>query len=471
MQITAILPLFLACANALLIPSLSGADTSSYISKATKETAISQPQYKATSFGYYPRDNETVSIDDNDNIPVEDNDPQQYIVVFEHGHSKGEYNAHNDWISDQFSASKKRGDLENLPSNVSDEVTFYNLLNFKGYTAYLPPTLLEAIQSDPLVAFVEEDSVVESHAIRAQYDAPWGLARVSQRYNSGSSRYIYDSEGGKGVTAYVLDTGIKVEHPDFEGRASWGISVPQPYTQIDEKGHGSHVAGTIGGKTYGIAKKVNLVAVRVFGEDGKAKVSDIIKGLQYSVKDHQAKVSAKQKGYKGATINMSLGGVISDALDLAVNAVTNAGVHVIVSAGNDDENACNYSPSRSGGAITVGSVDINDRKAKSSNWGECVDINAPGVEILSVGIDLDTAIKSGTSMAAPHVNGLVAYFLSLQPGIRSEFSAGNLVTPAEMRKRIVRYGTRRVLSGLTGNSPNILAFNGAGRDVSEFWSL
>lgn len=321
------------------------------------------------------------------------------------------------------------------------------------------------------MAFVEEDSVVESHAIRTQYNAPWGLARVSQRYNSGSSRYIYDTEGGKGVTAYVLDTGIKVEHPDFEGRASWGISIPQPYTQIDEKGHGSHVAGTIGGKTYGIAKKVNLIAVRVFGEDGKGKVSDIIRGLQYSVKDHQAKVSAKQKGYKGATINMSLGGIISDALDLAVNAVTNAGVHVIVSAGNDDENACNYSPSRFGGSITVGSVDKGDRKAKSSNWGECVDIYAPGEEILSVGIDLDTAIKSGTSMAAPHVNGLVAYFLSLQPGIRSEFSAGNLVTPEEMRKRIVRYGTRRVLSGLTGYSPNILAFNGAGRDVSELWSL
>lgn len=458
MKLTILLPLLLTCTNALLIPSLGG---SKGLSPIPEEPEV-ESQDEPLSIGIFKRDNATVS--------GSDQEAQQYIVVYEDGHKKSEYKAHDEWVTAQFSALKKRGDLDNLPEGIEGEVSFYNLLSFKGYAAYLPPTLLEAVKADPLVAFVEEDAIFEINAVKTQPNAPWGLARLSLQ-NARSSSYSFDSEGGKGVTAYVIDSGVKVEHDDFEGRASWGASIPAPQTQADEEGHGSHVAGTIGGKTYGVAKKVDLVAVRVLNSEGKGRVSDIIKGIQFSVKDHQAKVAAKQRGYKGATINMSLGGGLSNALDQATNAAVNAGVHVIVAAGNENQDACNVSPARASGAITVGATDVNDRRASFSNWGKCVDINAPGVKIISVGIDQDTEVLSGTSMASPHVAGLVSYFLSLQPDLGSEFSAGKLVTPGDLKRKLVGFGTRNVISGLDGSTPNVLAFNGAGKDLSQFWTL
>lgn len=460
MKLTSVLPLLLTCSYALLIPSLNRVESVSSISQ--ESNVPSSPENEFVSI--YNRSNQTVS--------TEDYEPQQYIVVYEDGHKKSEYKAHNEWITEQYSALKKRGEFENLPEGVEEDVTFYNLLDFKGYAAYLPPTLLEEVKADPLVAFVEEDFIVKVSGVEIQSNSPWGSSRISQRNVSNpASKYLYSSEAGSGVTAYVIDTGIKIEHPDFEGRASWGKSIPAPQTEADEQGHGSYVAGTIGGKTYGVAKKVNLVAVRVLDSSGSGRVSDVIKGIQYSVKDHQAKIAAKQPGYKGATINMSLSSGVSNALDQAVNSAVEAGVHVIVSAGNNNQNACNESPARSSRSITVGATNENDQKAGFSNWGECVDIQAPGVNILTVGISRDTEVMSGTSMSAPHVTGLVSYFLSLQPGLGSEFSAGKLVTPDDLKRKLIRFGTHDAISGLKEGTPNVFAYNGAGKDLSEFWAL
>lgn len=348
---------------------------------------------------------------------------------------------------------------------LENEHHFFSVHDLKGLTCYLNDAMLAVVRQLPFVEFVEQDAVVHVNDVAAQPDAPWGLARLSQR-SKPALLYLYDSDGGLGVTAYVIDTGIKTAHADFEGRASWGAAIAFPQLPVDAHGHGSHVAGTIGSKTYGVAKKAQLVAVGVMSPLGTGSTSDIIKGLEFVVNDHRGNVG-KKKGYKGATVNMSIGGGESDALDLAVNAAVAAGLHVAVAAGNEDQDACSSSPARASGPITVGAVDVNNAKALFSNWGRCVDILAPGVDILSVGIWSDTATMSGTSMALPHVAGLLTYFLSLAPGQDLEFATA-LVKPDEMKKRLIKYGTRGVIAGLDAATPNVLGYNGAGS--RDFWA-
>jgi len=401
--------------------------------------------------------------------------PNRYIVVLKSGYSADEYAAHEDWVTAQLSMMAKRevdkrGFLDDVEDMIGGALDFFSIHELVGYSGFLPPALLQLVKENPLVDFVEQDSVMHINEYDVQEEAPWGLARVSQRQlKTPAVDYLYDNEGGKGVTAYIIDTGIKTEHPDFEGRAVWGDAIAFPKLKVDAHGHGSHVAGTIGSKTYGIAKKVDLVAIGVMNLLGSGTTSDIIKGVEFAVKEHRAKISSKTKGYKGATVNMLIGGGISEALDLAVNAGTNAGLHIAVAAGNEDNDACEVSPARASGPITVGATDNADQKASFSNWGKCVDIQAPGVDILSVGIWSDTMTMSGTSMAAPHITGLLSYYLSLQPDLGSEFSGENLVTPAELKKRLIKFGTPNVVKGLDAASPNVLAFNGAGGDISKFW--
>lgn len=459
----------LASSQALLLPNLNGMDTEQIFNLANNDGGVENP-------------GKPLQINDAASSPAKvltnlNVVPQLYIVVLKDGFSESEYESHNNWVTLQFAIHMKR----DLASDIRDSATefminaldFLSISSFRGYSGYLPPPILDAIQKNPMVEFIEEDSIMHINDLKSQPDAPWGLARVSERDLPAPAvhDYIYDSEGGEGVTAYVIDTGIKVDHPEFEGRAVWGDAVAFPKIRVDAHGHGSHVAGTIGSKTYGIAKKVNLVAVGVMNLLGSGTTSDIIKGIEFAVKDHQAKLKAKQKGYKGATINMLIGGGISEALDLATNAATKAGIHVAVAAGNENQNACSVSPARASGPITVGATDSADRKADFSNWGKCVDIQAPGVDITSVGIWQETMTMSGTSMASPHITGLLAYLLSLQPELSSEFSTGDLVSPVEFKKKFIKFGTHGVVSGLDPLSPNVLAFNGAGKNLSKFWAL
>lgn len=300
--------------------------------------------------------------------------------------------------------------------------------------------------------------------------APWGLARVSHRetLNFGTfNKYLYDAEGGEGVDAYVIDTGCNTEHVDFEGRAHWGKTVPTGDADEDGNGHGTHCSGTIAGKKYGVAKKANVYAVKVLRSNGSGSMSDVVKGVEYAVTSHieqtKAAKAGKRKGFKGSVANMSLGGGKTQALDAAVNAAVRSGVHFAVAAGNDNADACSYSPAAASEPVTVGATQLDDSRAYFSNYGECTDIFAPGLSIQSTWIGSKYAVNtiSGTSMASPHIAGLLAYYLSLTPAVDSEY-AGAAITPQKLKENIVAVATEGALTDLPANTPNLLAWNGGG---------
>lgn len=460
--------LLVACAQALVLPNLRALELVFQLPLA-KDAVFEQPVAISAPVAQEATDGQTASF-----AQTHASVPHRYIVVLKDGFSENEYDAHHDWVDQQCLLMKRdvvHDTLAKAMDFVDNALNKIHIDSLRGYTGYLPPQMVDKIRRNPMVAFVEQDSVVHLSDVDVQNNAPWGLARISLRLlgTPEVSNYFYDLDGGAGVTAYVIDTGIKTTHPDFEGRAVWGDAVAFPKLKVDAHGHGSHVAGTIGSRTYGVAKNVDLVAVGVMNVLGSGTISDIIKGVEFAVNDHRLKLAANKKGYKGATVNMLIGGGSSQALDLAVNAAVKSGLHVAVAAGNENSDACEGSPARAGGPITVGATDNADRLAEFSNWGKCVDINAPGVDITSVGIWSDTQTMSGTSMAAPHVTGLLSYFLSLQPATDSEFSTGSLVTPEEMKKRLIKFGTRDVLSGLKPDTVNILAFNG-GLNPEKLWA-
>lgn len=316
--------------------------------------------------------------------------------------------------------------------------------------------------------YVEKDSVV--HAMEdpeIQKNAPWGLARISHRdaltfgtYN----KYLHAADGGEGVDVYVIDTGTNVDHVDFEGRAHWGKTIPVDDDDIDGNGHGTHCSGTIAGKKYGVAKKANVYAIKVLRSNGSGSMSDVVKGVEYAAAEHTRKVneakSGKKKGFKGSVANMSLGGGKSVTLDIAVNAAVDAGIHFAVAAGNDNADACSYSPAAAEKAITVGASTLSDERAYFSNYGKCTDIFAPGLNIQSTWIGSDHAVNtiSGTSMASPHIAGLLAYFLSLQPDADSDFAVPE-ITPEKLKKNVISIGTEGALTDIPPETPNVSAIS------------
>lgn len=404
---------------------------------------------------------------------IDDIVPDRYIVVF---NDKVDAEDHKNWILNQYSSMVNSLDSDEFKTMSailkyrlkSSELEFFDIDNFKGYYGFLNPQLIDLIQSHKDVKYIEKDTKVTTYEYEVQKEAPWGLARLSQQNQFLSADYEYDNDGGKGVTAYVIDTGIKVSHEEFEGRAQWGESIAFPKLNMDTNGHGTHCAGIIGSKTYGVAKDVELVAVSVMNLLGSGITSDIIKGIEFVVNDHKQKASAALKGFKGSVINMSLGGASQESLDLAINAAVKAGIHVAVAAGNDDADACEYSPARATGPITVGATNSQDQRASFSNWGSCVDIFAPGEDITSTYIFGDTTSMSGTSMASPQIAGLLSYFLSLQPDVTSEFSTG-LLEPAVLKEKVIKFGTKGALSDVKG-TVNILGYNGAGKNLTSFWN-
>lgn len=301
--------------------------------------------------------------------------------------------------------------------------------------------------------------------------APWGLARVSHRHTLGFgtyNKYLYTADAGEGVDAYVIDTGTNVNHVDFEGRAHWSKTVPAGDADEDGNGHGTHCSGTIAGKKYGVAKKASIYAIKVLRSNGSGSMSDVVSGVDHAAKQHAEQVElakkGKRKGFKGSVANMSLGGGKTSALDAAVNAAVDAGVHFAVAAGNDNADACRYSPAAAEKPVTVGASDLNDDRAYFSNFGKCTDIFGPGVSIQSTWIGSNYAINtiSGTSMASPHIAGLLAYYLSLQPSTDSEFSVA-AITPKELKQSLISIATEGTLSGLPdSDTPNLLAWNGGG---------
>ncbi|KAL2158288.1 hypothetical protein VTH06DRAFT_4609 [Thermothelomyces fergusii] len=315
---------------------------------------------------------------------------------------------------------------------------------FRGFAGKLEEDVLDAIRLLPEVEYVEEDAVVSINAYTSQTGAPWGIARLSSK-GASTSTYTYDSSAGEGTCAYVIDTGIYTSHSDFGGRATFAANFVDS-SNTDGNGHGTHVAGTIGGTTYGVAKKTKLYAVKVLNASGSGTTSGVIAGINFVAED-----APKRSCPKGVVANMSLGGGYSASLNSAAAALIRSGVFLAVAAGNENQNAANVSPASETTACTVGAVDSSNRKASFSNYGSVVDIQAPGVSILSTWIGSTSATNtiSGTSMASPHIAGLGAYLLAFQ-GYRS---------PTDLCNYIRSTGVA-VVSGLPSGTTNILAFNG-----------
>lgn len=299
--------------------------------------------------------------------------------------------------------------------------------------------------------------------------APWGLARISHRkaLTFGSfNKYLYSQDGGEGVDVYVIDTGTNVDHVDFEGRASWGKTIPSGDEDEDGNGHGTHCSGTVAGKKYGVAKKANVIAIKVLRSNGSGSISDVAAGVEEATKMHLKKVdAAKKKGkkFKGSAANMSLGGGKSETLDRMVNGAVDAGIHFAVAAGNDNRDSCSYSPAAADKAVTVGASTLLDERAYFSNFGPCNDIFAPGLNVLStwIGSKYATNTISGTSMASPHIAGLLAYMLSLQPDEDSAYATAKL-TPKQLKRNLIEIATPGVLTDVPSDTDNILAWNGGG---------
>ncbi|KAG0175076.1 serine protease [Apophysomyces sp. BC1034] len=332
----------------------------------------------------------------------------------------------------------------------------YDMPNFKGFSGTFGKDIINYIRRMRDVAYVEKDSIV--YASELQRNAPWGLARISHRDGltfKTFNKYEHDPNGGEGVNVYVIDTGINTEHIDFESRAAWGITIPSGDPDVDEHGHGSHCAGTIAGKRYGVAKKAKPIAIRALHADGSGSMRDVIKGIEWTIQDHTNNSNKGDQRFKGSVVNMSLGAGKLRTLNLAVNTAVEQGLFVAVAAGNDNKDACDISPASAELAITVGASNVNDERAYFSNFGPCVDVFAPGVGIPSVwkGNKFATRIGSGTSMASPHVAGLAAYLMSL------EENAG--ATPKQIKDKVLASSIRGVLKSIPDDTPNLLIYNGA----------
>jgi subtilisin family serine protease len=322
---------------------------------------------------------------------------------------------------------RKRGFLGHI---LSTEVKTFSMNAWRGMTLEADDDMVRELSSAPEIEYIEADTKVNINAVIAQTNAPPGLVRLSSAQN-GSANYIFDESAGSGITAYVVDTGVKVTHSEFEGRATFGANFVDNIDD-DQNGHGSHVAGTIGGATFGVAKKVSIVGVKVLDAQGTGANSGVLQGMDFVIQDVQQKrLSGK------AVMNMSLGGGRSGAINRAIQAMFNAGIVPVVAAGNEKADTAGTSPGSAPAAITVGAVDAEtDVRADFSNFGPDVDVYAPGVDVLSVGIksDTDTDTLSGTSMASPHIAGLAAYLMALD----------NLTEPQAVVDEIKR------LAGATG---------------------
>ncbi|KAJ5958248.1 uncharacterized protein N7479_005398 [Penicillium vulpinum] len=400
--------------------------------------------------------------------------PDSYIIVFKKHVDSKSASAHQSWLQEMHTAQAGRMELKkrslfdyNYEAFMGLKHTFQIGDSLMGYAGHFHEDVIEQVRRHPDVEYIEKDSEVRTMADGVvEKNAPWGLARISHRESlsfGNFNKYLYAEDGGEGVDAYVIDTGTNVAHVDFEGRATWGKTIPQGDADEDGNGHGTHCSGTIAGKKFGVAKKANVYAVKVLRSNGSGTMSDVVKGVEWAAEAHIKKSKKGDKNFKGSVANMSLGGGSSRTLDLAVNAAVDAGIHFAVAAGNDNADACNYSPAAAEKAVTVGASTLADERAYFSNYGKCTDIFAPGLNILStwVGSEHATNTISGTSMASPHIAGLLAYYVSLAPAKDSAYAVAD-VTPKQLKAALISVATEGTLTDIPSDTPNLLAWNGGG---------
>ncbi|KAF9942849.1 hypothetical protein BGZ67_009943 [Mortierella alpina] len=355
-----------------------------------------------------------------------------YIVILKDGNTAESFKTKFDDIAKRQNGRGRKSTINRAYSKVA------------GFSATVNQAALKEILAAPEVDFVEQDAIVTIQG--AQSSPPsWGLPRVSQRDLDNNADYLYNDAAGEGVTAYVVDTGVYVDHNEFEGRATWGANFISGSEDTDENGHGTHVAGTIGGATYGVAKKVSIVGVKVLDAGGSGSTSGVVAGMDWVAKNAVAGKSV---------VNMSLGGGKSKALDAAAGRLYAANIPLIVAAGNSaSTDACNGSPSGAANTYTVAASDKFDKTAYFTSYGKCVEIFGPGVDITSswIGGADETNTISGTSMATPHVVGVAALYLSFN----------SLPTAQSVFDLLTSTATTGKITGNLKGSPNKLVFNGA----------
>ncbi|KAM3506105.1 hypothetical protein MY10362_002549 [Beauveria mimosiformis] len=324
---------------------------------------------------------------------------------------------------------------------------------FTGFAGHFDAVALHLIRGHPEVQYVEQNAKMVAFAPATQNLSTWGLARISHE-TRGASNYLYDSSSGSGTCSYIVDSGIDASHSDFGGRAE---QIKSFIGQNDDScGHGTHVAGTIGSNTYGVAKKTTLLGIKVIDYNNRTRECDgptvgILRGLEYVAQD-----VARRNCPKGVVVNMSLGGSFSQASNDAVAGLVDKGFFVAVAAGNGDEkrgpmDASDVSPASERSACTVGASDRNDCVANFSNYGSMIDIHAPGVDVVSLKNGGGTALGSGTSMATPHVAGLAAYFM------------GQGREAASMCEFLQNMSVKNAISGMRHDTRNLLAQNDRAR--------
>ncbi|MEU8523695.1 S8 family peptidase [Streptomyces sp. NPDC048577] len=320
--------------------------------------------------------------------------------------------------------------------------TYTSALN--GYSVELSEAQAKKLAADPAVTSVVQNRVFKVNGTQPSPPS-WGLDRIDQKALPLNQSYTYPDSAGQGVTAYIIDTGVRITHNDFGGRASYGYdAVDNDNTAQDGHGHGTHVAGTVAGSSYGVAKKAKIVGVRVLNNQGSGTTAQVVAGIDW----------VTQNAVKPAVANMSLGGGVDAALDAAVRNSIASGVTYAVAAGNDSSNASNYSPARVSEAITVGSTTSSDARSSFSNYGSVLDVFAPGSSITSSWNSSDSATNtiSGTSMAAPHVAGAAAVYLGDHP----------TATPSQVSTALTTAATPNVVGNPGSGSPNRLLYVGGG---------
>ncbi|KAF4447412.1 putative endopeptidase K [Fusarium austroafricanum] len=401
----------------------------------------------ATLFGLANAAPATAKVDSSKVIPG------KYIVTLKSDIAAADVESHLNWVGDVH----KRGLNERAEKGV--ERTYNGKYGFHGYAGSFDKSTIKEIKKNPDVAAVEEDRVwtinfveeekeeeesLVKRALTTQTGAPWGLGTVSHR-ESGSTSYIYDTNAGTNTYAYVVDTGCRTTHNEFEGRAQ-AVYTAFSGDNADGVGHGTHVAGTIAGKTYGVSKKATIQAVKVF-KGTSSSTSIILAGFNWAANDI---ISKSRTGR--SVINMSLGGGFSAAFNNAVNSASSSGVISAIAAGNENQNAANVSPASAASAITVGAIDSSWSIASYSNWGTVLDIFAPGSSVLSAWYTSNSATNSisGTSMATPHIAGLVLYGISVN-GVSGVSGVTNWLTST---------ATSGEISGNLRGSPNLIGNNG-----------